>query len=62
MPPVQATISITGGTGAYRGIAGHGEYAFNDTFIFAHTPTGCSKNVTRTVIIVHAGGPVSLGS
>jgi hypothetical protein len=50
---------LTGGTGAYKGIDGHGEYTVRGTQIGAHTATGCSTQPIGALIIVHVSGPVS---
>jgi len=50
------------GTGAYRGITGHGEYTTQVTAIFAHTATGCGNAVIGQLVITEANGPVSLPS
>jgi hypothetical protein len=56
---------LTGGTGAYSGIEGHGTFALNGTLIFAHTPGSahpCSRQPIGQLIVVHAQGPVSFDS
>jgi len=52
---------LTGGTGAYSGIEGHGDYALNGTLVFAHTAGThpCSRQPIGQLIIVNAQGPVS---
>jgi hypothetical protein len=53
---------LTGGTGAYKGIDGHGEYTVSGTQIGAHTANGCSKQPIGGLTIVHASGWVSSDS
>jgi len=52
---------LTGGTGVYSGIEGHGTYSLNGTLIFAHTAGAhpCSRQPIGQLVIVHAQGPVS---
>jgi hypothetical protein len=53
--------TLTGGTGAFNGITGHGEYSFHGTLGFAHTKTGCGDNQISGVTIIEAHGPLSFG-
>ena len=48
--------TITGGTGAYWGIRGHGEYTLNGTVIAAHTAHGCGQQIGQLVIVQAQGG------
>ena len=50
--------TITGGTGAYIGIRGHGEYTVKGAIVSAHTTHGCGQQIGQLVII-NAQGPVS---
>jgi len=53
------TYTITGGTGAYAGISGHGTDSFRLTMVAAHTLQGCSEEPVAQVDIVRLVGPVS---
>ena len=53
--------TLTGGTGAYRGIRGHGEFTLNGTAISAHTAHGCGQQIGQ-LVIVKAQGAVSFGT
>ncbi len=52
------TFVVTGGTGAYAGISGHGTYRVHGFFIEARTPTGCGAQIGGLTVI-RAAGPVS---
>jgi hypothetical protein len=53
---------ITGGTGAYDGVTGHGEYTVSGTVITAKTSSGCGKSVLGELLFVQGSGPITLGS
>ena len=57
------TYRLSGGTGAYAGISGHGIYRLNITFVAARNSAGkCSNTMPPTAFqqIIKAQGPVSL--
>ena len=54
-------FKLTGGSGAYKGIDGHGTYNVDGTVVSAHTATGCSKQPVGALVIIKAVGPVSFG-
>src|SRR5579884_1318731 len=53
------SYTITGGTGRYSDVEGHGTYTYHGRFGFAHKPSGCGNNVRVGNIIVQAHGPIS---
>jgi hypothetical protein len=53
-------FTLTGGTGVYEGISGHGEFRVNGRLGFAHTKKGCGNDPISGNTIVQADGPVSL--
>ena len=60
---LNGTYRLSGGTGAYAGISGHGIYRLNITFVAARNSAGkCSNKLPPTAFqqIIRAQGPVSL--
>ena len=60
---LNGTYRLSGGTGAYAGISGHGIYRLNLTFVEARNAAGkCTNKVPPTAFqqIIRAQGPVSL--
>jgi hypothetical protein len=60
---LNGTYRLSGGTGAYAGISGHGIYRLNITFVGARNSAGtCSNKLPPTAFqqIIRAQGPVSL--
>jgi hypothetical protein len=60
---LNGTYRLSGGTGAYAGISGHGIYRANITFVGARNAAGkCSNKLPPTAFqqIIRAQGPVSL--
>jgi len=53
------SYTITGGTGAYAGIKGHGTSTFRLTVVAAHTSQGCGEEPVAQVNVVQLVGPVS---
>ena len=51
---------ITGGTGAYAGASGNGVAIGDLTFIYDHTPNGCSPAPIQTWGVAHANGSLTL--
>jgi hypothetical protein len=56
------TYKISGGTGAYRGISGHGTYHFTLLLIGARSKGKCSQSKPPVAVeeIITASGPVTL--
>ena len=52
------TFVVSGGTGAYVGISGHGTYRVHGFFVEARTPTGCGEQIGGLTVI-RAVGPLS---
>ena len=60
---LNGTYRLSGGTGAYAGISGHGIYRLNITFVGARNSAGqCSNKLPPAAFqqIIRAQGPVSL--
>jgi len=60
---LNGTYRLSGGTGAYAGISGHGIYRLSITFVAARNSAGkCSNTMPPTAFqqIIKAQGPVSL--
>jgi hypothetical protein len=60
---LNGTYRLSGGTGAYAGISGHGIYRLNIVFVGARNAAGnCSNKLPPTAFqqIIRAQGPVSL--
>ena len=60
---LNGTYRLSGGTGAYAGISGHGIYRGNITFVAARNAAGqCSNKLPPTAFqqIIRAQGPVRL--
>ena len=60
---LNGTYRLSGGTGAYAGISGHGIYRLNITFVGASNSAGqCSNKLPPAAFlqIIRAQGPVSL--
>ena len=60
---LNGTYRLSGGTGAYAGISGHGIYRGNITFVAARNAAGqCSNKLPPTAFqqIIRAQGPVHL--
>ena len=60
---LNGTYRLSGGTGAYAGIRGHGIYRLNILFVAARNAAGkCSQKLPPTAFqqIIRAQGPVSL--
>jgi len=58
---LNGTYRLSGGTGAYAGIRGHGIYRLNITFVSARNSAGnCLRRPTAFQQIIRAQGPVSL--
>ena len=60
---LNGTYRLSGGTGAYAGISGHGIYRVNILFVAARNAAGkCSNKLPPTAFqqIIRAQGPVSL--
>ena len=60
---LNGTYRLSGGTGAYAGISGHGIYRLNITFVGARNSAGqCSNKLPPSAFqqIIRAQGPVSL--
>ena len=60
---LNGTYRLSGGTGAYAGISGHGIYRLNIMFVGARNAAGkCSNKLPPTAFqqIIRAQGPVSL--
>jgi len=60
---LNGTYRLSGGTGAYAGISGHGIYRLNITFVAARNAAGgCSGKLPPTAFqqIIRAQGPVHL--
>jgi hypothetical protein len=60
---LNGTYRLSGGTGAYAGISGHGIYRLNIMFVGARNAAGkCSQKLPPTAFqqIIRAQGPVSL--
>jgi hypothetical protein len=53
-------LDITGGSGAYEGVAGTGEVTFQAISVAERTPTGCSRTDTRTYAVAYITGTASL--
>jgi len=60
---LNGTYRLSGGTGAYAGISGHGIYRLNITFVSARNSAGqCTNKLPPSAFqqIIRAQGPVSL--
>ena len=60
---LNGTYRLSGGTGAYAGISGHGIYRLNILIVSARNSAGrCSNKLPPTAFqqIIKAQGPVSL--
>jgi hypothetical protein len=60
----KGTYKISGGTGRYKGISGHGSYTISDLGIDARTKSGaCNQNAAPIAFqqVITATGPVKLG-
>jgi hypothetical protein len=60
----KGTYKISGGTGKYKGISGHGTYTISDLGIDARTKSGaCNQNAAPIAFqqTITATGPVKLG-
>ena len=60
---LRGTFKITGGTGKYKGISGHGTYAASVVGIGAKTKKGaCSQTAAPVAqhVVVNASGPIKL--
>lgn len=53
-------LDITGGTGAYEGVTGTGEVAFQAISVGERTPEGCSRTNTRTYSVAYITGTATL--
>jgi len=58
---LRGTYKIFGGTGAYQGISGHGNYQLDNLFVAARNANGTcshSKEPVGFQIVIRASGPV----